>query len=323
MGNCLGPSGSAPKSKTSLKVSSKSLSGLRAQKVQNAAKRSRHQSRSANSDLSDSVSPRCWTSCRSERTRSLPLEIFVANRSTPLQSPNMGNLGKSIFFWTQKWTFSGQAIWITFRACLITPLLSESLLKGELNTSGGLFKWLQEGPPKVQFWVPKMVFPRFPVSGFCRGSAGSQDICSEGNLTKASTHWCAKISMDEHSTWRCRQSLHKAPEFKTGGIGGRYGTKRQRPKFVGLHSLSSFWRTSWISGWLRNRTGNQKPEPSEPYFPKPKAEPEPPEPFSRNRNRNRNRPFLLNSTEPQTNPFSRGTARTENRNRLNRSIPKP
>ena len=56
-------------------------------------------------------------------------------------------------------------------------------------------------------------------------------------------------------------------------------------------------------------------------FPKPKAEPEPPEPFSRNRNRNR--PFLLNCTEIQKNLFCRGTAGTENRNRLNRSIPKP
>ena len=67
---------------------------------------------------------------------------------------------------------------------------------------------------------------------------------------------------------------------------------------------------------------NRKPEPSEPFFPKPKAEVEPPEPFSRNRNRNRNRPFLLNCTEIQKNPFCRGTAGTENRNRLNRSISK-
>ena len=42
-----------------------------------------------------------------------------------------------------------------------------------------------------------------------------------------------------------------------------------------------------ISGWLRNRTGNRKPEPSEPFFLKPKEAPELPEPFSRNRNRNR------------------------------------
>ena len=42
---------------------------------------------------------------------------------------------------------------------------------------------------------------------------------------------------------------------------------------------------------------NWKPEPAEPFFPKPKAEPEPPEPFSRNRNRNR--PFLLNCAEIQ------------------------
>ena len=68
---------------------------------------------------------------------------------------------------------------------------------------------------------------------------------------------------------------------------------------------------------------NREPEPSEPLFPKPKAEPEPPEPFSRNRNRNRNRPFLLNYTKTQKNPFDRGTAGTENRNRSNRSIPEP
>ena len=70
---------------------------------------------------------------------------------------------------------------------------------------------------------------------------------------------------------------------------------------------------------------NRKPEPSEPFFPKPKAEPEPPEPPPRNRNWNRNRPFLLNCAEIQKrkNPFCRGTAETENRNRLNRSISKP
>ena len=63
---------------------------------------------------------------------------------------------------------------------------------------------------------------------------------------------------------------------------------------------------------------NRKPDPSEPFFPQPKAEPEP---FSGNRNRNR--PFLLNCTEIQKNPFCRGIAGTENRNRLNRSISKP
>ena len=52
-----------------------------------------------------------------------------------------------------------------------------------------------------------------------------------------------------------------------------------------------------------------EPEPSEPFFPKPKAEPEPPEPFSRNRNRNRNRPFLLNCTETQKNPFLESSIR--------------
>ena len=64
---------------------------------------------------------------------------------------------------------------------------------------------------------------------------------------------------------------------------------------------------------------NRKLEPSEPFFLKPKAEPEPPEPFTRNQSRNR--PSLLNCTEKQTNHFCRGTARTENRNRWNRSTP--
>ena len=66
---------------------------------------------------------------------------------------------------------------------------------------------------------------------------------------------------------------------------------------------------------------NRKPEPSEPFFPKPRAEPEPPEPFSRDRGRNR--PFLLNCAEIQENPFCRGTAGTENRNRSNRSTTGP
>ena len=44
--------------------------------------------------------------------------------------------------------------------------------------------------------------------------------------------------------------------------------------------------------------------------------PEPPEPFSRNRSR----PFLWNCTETQKDPFGKGT---ENRNRSNRSTPKP
>ena len=78
-----------------------------------------------------------------------------------------------------------------------------------------------------------------------------------------------------------------------------------------------------MSGWLRNRTGTGNRNRRNRFFPKPNAEPEPPEPFSRNRNRNRNRPFLLNCTEIQKNPFCRGTAGTENRNRLNRSISKP
>ena len=31
----------------------------------------------------------------------------------------------------------------------------------------------KKGPPKVHFWDLKMVFPRFAISGLCRGSAGS------------------------------------------------------------------------------------------------------------------------------------------------------
>ena len=48
-------------------------------------------------------------------------------------------------------------------------------------------------------------------------------------------------------------------------------------------------------------------------------EPEPPQPFFGNRNRNRNRRSLLNSTETQEKDLRKGTARTENRNRSNRS----
>ena len=55
----------------------------------------------------------------------------------------------------------------------------------------------------------------------------------------------------------------------------------------------------------------------------PNAELEPPEPFSRNRNRNRNRPLCWIVLKHRTTPFLRGTAGTENRNRSNRSIPKP
>ena len=54
----------------------------------------------------------------------------------------------------------------------------------------------------------------------------------------------------------------------------------------------------------------------------PNAEPEPPEPFSKNRNRNR--PLCEAVLKKHTKTLSqRGTAGTENRNRSNRSIPKP
>ena len=91
-----------------------------------------------------------------------------------LQSPEMGYLGNTIFR-TQEGTFGGAPLQVgAIYIYSMPPLLSKSLLKGELNIPGGLFKWLQAGPPKVPFWVPKMVFPRFPNSGLCRGSAGLQ-----------------------------------------------------------------------------------------------------------------------------------------------------
>ena len=68
-----------------------------------------------------------------------------------------------------------------------------------------------------------------------------------------------------------------------------------RPLLTHLSRLST---APFVAGWLRNR----KPEPSEPFFPKPKAEPEPPEPFSRNWNRNR--PFLWKCTETQKTLFA-------------------
>ena len=77
-----------------------------------------------------------------------------------------------------------------------------------------------------------------------------------------------------------------------------------------------------IAGWLEQEPNrNRKPEPPEPFFQEPKEEPEPPEPFFGNRNRNRR--SLLNSTETQEKDLRRGTARTENRKRSNRSNPKP
>ena len=60
---------------------------------------------------------------------------------------------------------------------------------------------------------------------------------------------------------------------------------------------------------------NRKPEPLEPFFPKPKEEPEPPEPFSKNRNRNRNRPFSVKLYWNAEKPFLQ-------RNRRNRK-PEP
>ena len=63
---------------------------------------------------------------------------------------------------------------------------------------------------------------------------------------------------------------------------------------------------------------NRKPEPSEPFFPKPKSEPEPSEPFFRNRNRNWNRPILKHRKTPFPRGTATGTARTvppPNRNR--------
>ena len=59
-----------------------------------------------------------------------------------------------------------------------------------------------------------------------------------------------------------------------------------------------------FTGWLRN----QKPEPSEPSFPKPKAEPEPPESF---RNRSQNRPLLLTCTETQKTLLQRNRQNRE------------
>ena len=77
------------------------------------------------------------------------------------------------------------------------------------------------------------------------------------------------------------------------------------------------------SGWLRNRTGTGNRNRRNRFACNRKRNRNRRNRLPCNHNRNRNRPFLLTSTETQKNPFCRGTARTENRNRLNRSIPKP
>ena len=83
----------------------------------------------------------------------------------------------------------------------------------------------------------------------------------------------------------------------------------QSPQNERISHLTSQERLSPFSGWPKEPNRNRKPEPSEPFFPKPKAELEPPEPFSRNRNRNRNRPFLLNSTDNKEKLVSQGNRR--------------
>ena len=73
-----------------------------------------------------------------------------------------------------------------------------------------------------------------------------------------------------------------------------------------------------MTGWRKNRTGNRNRQSQEP-----KPELEPSEPFLRNRNR------TGTVTPPSTvikgteTPFRRGTVRTENRNRSNRSVREP
>ena len=58
-------------------------------------------------------------------------------------------------------------------------------------------------------------------------------------------------------------------------LGAAKETPKRVPKQTGA-KMPSF-RVAQEPNW------NRKPEPSEPFCPKPKAEPEPPEPFSRNR----------------------------------------
>ena len=61
---------------------------------------------------------------------------------------------------------------------------------------------------------------------------------------------------------------------------------------IKAQSFRGTFRSIFLNRVAQEPNRNRKPEPSEPFFPKPKAEPEPLEPFSRNCNRNRNRPFL-------------------------------
>ena len=109
---------------------------------------------------------------------------------------------------------------------------------------------------------------------------------------------------------------------------GQFSTEDEGHEAKELPALANILSTGtylWIYQFYHIRVAqepnwNRKPEPSEPFFPKPKAEPEPPEPFSRNRHRNRNRSFLLKCAEAPKIPFlaeggeppepTTGTART-------------
>ena len=108
--------------------------------------------------------------------------------------------------------------------------------------------------------------------------------------------------------------------------------KRRQRKFdhfghvlVTFSGVSVTFFSSLLCRATQEPNRNQKPEPSEPFFPKPKAEPEPPEPFFQEPKPEPNRSLLLNCTETQKNLFAEeppepktGTGRTvppPNRNR--------
>ena len=100
---------------------------------------------------------------RLDQCENKPLEPLHARKATqpnqglqtgrPLQSPEMGQLGNTIFG-TQKWGAALRAIEILW-GYYIPRLLSKSLLKGELDIPGELFKWLQDRPAKSPFLGPE------------------------------------------------------------------------------------------------------------------------------------------------------------------------
>ena len=152
-------------------------------------------------------------------------------------------------------------------------------------------------------------------------------------MNKESPEYCRKVYWTKMARNGQNDHLVKMTFFRTGfwysrdqngpkwSILVHFGPKRSI--LVHLGPPTVLWPLLNDNRMAQEPNRNRKPEPLEPFFPKPKEEPEPQEPFSRTETGTGTVLFLLNCTGTQKNPFCRRTAGTENRNRSNRSTPKP